>query len=106
MTSSNIHVDFADIFEELYSDGENHEIHENDHICVKSIKLDVELQKAKLIIAKLQKKCAEKSSQINQLKATEKRLRLAKYNLEEFLKKFKEKKWISDEGRHALNVNI
>lgn len=78
---------------------------EETHICEKSIILDIELQKAKNVILKLQKKCAEKSAQINRLKASEKRQRLAKCSLEEILHDFKAKKWISKEGQSVLNVN-
>lgn len=76
----------------------------NMHICQKSINLDIQLQKAKSTIAKLQKKCADKVAEVNRLKAAEKRLRLSKCSLEEILRDLKEKKWISDEGENILNV--
>lgn len=78
---------------------------ENVHVCQKSIDLDIQLQKAKSTITKLQKRCSDKSSEINRLKASEKRLRLSKCTMEEILRDFKEKKWISDEGQSVLNVN-
>lgn len=77
----------------------------NVHVCQKCIDLDIQLQKAKSTITKLQKKCSEKTSDINRLKASEKRLRLSKCTLEEIFREFKEKKWISDEGQSVLNVN-
>lgn len=55
---------------------------EFSHFCKKSIQLEVELQKAQAVIRKLQMRCAEKTVQIRNLKASEKRNRLARCNLE------------------------
>lgn len=66
--------------------------------------LDNQLQKSISIIAKLQKRCALKTAEVNRLKASEKRLRLSKCTLEEILRELKEKKWITDEGQSVLNV--
>lgn len=68
------------------------------------IQLDIELQKAKLTIIKLQKRVSEKTAEINRLKASEKRHKLAKCNLVEILGELKNKKWISEEGQQTLNV--
>lgn len=76
-----------------------------NHICSKSIQLEFELQKARIIIDRLQKRCAEKAVQINRLKVAERRATLAKLNLEGIIKDIKERKWISDEGEQVLNVN-
>lgn len=64
-----------------------------------------ELQKAKLVVTKLQKRCTEKASEIKRLKAAEKRSRLARCTLEDMLQEMKQKKWITDEGQDVLNVN-
>lgn len=78
----------------------------NAHVCKKSLELQVQLTRANETIKKLQRRCAEKTLQLNRLKATEKRCRLAKKNLEEMVRDMKEKKWISDEGQLILHVNI
>lgn len=97
-----------------YSDGHNFEESRNDiieetpsdsHVCKKSLQMEIQLIKANETITKLQRRCAEKTEQLNRLKASEKRCRLAKKNLEEILREFKEKKWVSDEGQQILNVN-
>lgn len=74
-------------------------------ICNKCVQLEVELQKAKLVVLKLKKRCTDKVSEIKRLKAAEKRSRLAKCTLEDMLQEMKQKKWITDEGEDVLNVN-
>lgn len=79
--------------------------HDVLNICQECIQLDIELQKSKAVIAKLQKRCAEKAAEIKRLRAAEKRSKLAKSSLEEVLREMKENKWISSEGEDILNVN-
>lgn len=74
------------------------------HVCEKCVKLDLELQKSKLTISKLQKRCIEKTAEIKRLRAIEKRSNFAKNSLQEILREIKNKKWISDEGQQVLNV--
>ncbi|XP_031638198.1 uncharacterized protein LOC116350533 [Contarinia nasturtii] len=64
-------------------------------ICTKCMQLDMELQKLRGLVSKLQKRCVDKSS--------EKRAKMAKKSLEEILKEIKEKKWVSEEGQAVLN---
>lgn len=64
-----------------------------------------ELQKSKMTVEKLQKRCNEKAAEIKRLRAAEKRSRIAKCSLEEILCELKNKKWISNEGHAVLNVN-
>lgn len=77
---------------------------EQQDICKNCLVLEVELQKSKMVIAKLQKRCADKTAEINRLRLSEKRAKLAKKTLEDLLKDIKNKNWISDEGRDVLNV--
>lgn len=77
---------------------------ENLHICKKCIELDIQLQKAKFTITKLQKRCVQKAAEIDRIKAAEKRLRLSKCTLEEMLRHLKEEKLISEDGQSVLNV--
>lgn len=74
-------------------------------VCNKCVDVQVELQKAKIAVEKLKKKCSDKASEIKRLKAAEKRSRQAKCTLEEMLQEMKKKKWITDEGQDVLNVN-
>lgn len=76
----------------------------SNDICQKCIQLNLELQKSKCVIAKLQKRCTVKSAEIKRLRAAEKRSKFAKQSLEEILREIKAKKWISDEGQDVLNV--
>lgn len=74
------------------------------HVCKKCIDLDIELQKAKSAIRKLQNRCAEKTAHINRLNAAEKRHKILKSSMEDILRQLKEKKWISEEGQNVLRV--
>lgn len=73
--------------------------------CNKCVQLDVELQRTKLVVIKLQKRCTDKSSEIKRLKAANQRSKLAKCTLEDMLQEMKQKKWITAEGEDVLNVN-
>ena len=75
-----------------------------ENVCCKCVQLDMELQKSKQVIAKLQKKCHEKNSEIKRLRASEKRAKMVRSSLEEIMRQIKEKKWISDEGEEVMNV--
>lgn len=72
--------------------------------CSECIQLDLELQKTKAVVLKLQNRCAEKTAEIKRLRAAEKRSKLAKSSLNEILRELKENKWISSEGEDVLNV--
>lgn len=74
-------------------------------VCTKCTQLEVELQKSKTAVEKLQKRCKEKAAEIKRLRAAEKRSRTAKSSLEEILCELKNEKWISNEGQAVLNVN-
>lgn len=74
-------------------------------VCHECVQMNLQLQKSKGTILKLQKKCAEKAAEIKRLRASEKRLKLAKNSLEEILCELKKKNWISDEGQEVLKVN-
>lgn len=74
-------------------------------VCTKCTQLEVELQKSKMAVEKLQKRCNEKAAEIKRLRAAEKRSRTAKCSLEEILCELKNKKWIYNEGQAILNVN-
>lgn len=74
-------------------------------VCQKCTELNLELQKCKSVVLKLQKRCTEKSAEIKRLRAAEKRAKLAKISLEEILREFKANKWISDEGQEVSKVN-
>lgn len=76
-----------------------------NNVCQKCTELNLELQKNKLVVLKLQKRCAQKSAEIKRLRAAEKRAKCAKMSLEEILREIKENKWISDEGQEVLKVN-
>lgn len=77
-----------------------------DHICSKSIYLELTLQRSKEIIKKLQKRCAEKTAEIGRLKSAVKRLAISKSNLKDVLHEIKERKMISDDGHQVLQVNV
>lgn len=77
-----------------------------EHICSQSIYLELKLQRANDIIAKLQKRCHEKSAEIGRLRAALKRVTLSKSNMKEVLQEIKEKKMISEEGFTSLQVNV
>lgn len=76
-----------------------------EEICKKCLETELKLQKSQIIIAKLQKRCSKKTSEIKRLRVSEKRAKLGKRTLEELLHDVKENKWISDEGQQVLNVN-
>lgn len=88
------------------SKGNSPQVISDDHICYKSIYMELKLQKAEQTIEKLKKRCAEKSSEINRLRTALKRVALSKTNLKELLQQLKEKKFISDEGHNVLQVNL
>lgn len=93
---------FPEIIEET-----NHHTANNSSksLCTKCVQVEIEVQKAKITISKLQKRCGEKTSEINRLRLSQKRAQMAKQTLEDILKDMKEKNLISDEGRSILNVN-
>lgn len=66
----------------------------------------MKLIRANETIKKLQKRCSEKTAQINRLKVSEKRHLLLKKSLQEIVRDIKEKKWISDDGQRILHVII
>lgn len=72
--------------------------------CNNCLQLEVQLQKSAMVITKLQKRCADKTSEIKRLRLSEKRSKLKKKALEDLLSELKEKNWISDEGRDVLKV--
>lgn len=72
--------------------------------CNKCVQLQFELEKSKILVSKLQKRCAVKTAEIKRLRVSEKRSKLAKKTLEDVLREIKEKKWISAEGQDVLNV--
>lgn len=74
------------------------------NVCQNCVQQNVELQKLKATVSKIQKKCAQKAAEIKRLRAAEKRSKFAKKTLEEMLCELKENNWISDEGREALKV--
>lgn len=77
-----------------------------EHICSKSIYMELKLQKAEETIAKLKKKVVERTSQVNRLQAALKRATLSKMHLKDVLQEIKTKNMISDEGYDILQVNI
>lgn len=80
------------------------EIESHNHICSQSINLNLKLQRANETIAKLQKRCSEKKSEIDRLRSALKRAKLSKFNYKELLEEIKEKNMISEEGHHILQV--
>lgn len=82
------------------------EIVSEEHICAKSIHMELKLQKANEIIQRLQKRCADKNSELDRLRSSLKRLTLSKANLKELLQDIRNKNMISDEGHQVLQVNI
>lgn len=72
--------------------------------CNKCVQLQFELEKSKIVVSKLQKRCAVKTAEIKRLRVSEKRSKLAKKTLEDVLREIKDKKWISAEGQDVLNV--
>lgn len=94
-----------EVAEQMFECSENDQQAENlEEVCRKCIQLDMDLQKSKQVIAKLQKKCREKNSEIKRLRASEKRAKIVKSSLEEIMRQIKEKKWISEEGEEVMNV--
>lgn len=77
----------------------------HEEICKKCLQMELKLQKSQATIAKLQKRCSQKTSEIKRLRVSEKRAKLSKKSLEDLLHDIKENKWISDEGQSVLNVN-
>lgn len=73
-------------------------------VCNKCIQLEIELQKVKLSVTKLQKRCSDKAAEIKRLKAAEKRSRLAKCSLVDMVQELKQRKLITAEGQDVLNV--
>lgn len=74
-------------------------------VCGKCVQVEIDLQKSKAVIKKLQARCVQKTAEIKRLRAAEKRSKIAKCNLGEMLREMKEKNWISNEGQEILNVN-
>lgn len=74
-------------------------------ICSKCVQLEVELQKSKMVVAKLQKRCIDKTAEIKRLRCAEKRSKIARSSLEDIIREIKKKNWISVEGENVLNVN-
>lgn len=88
------------------SKGDSPKVISEDHICSKSIYMEMKLQKAEKIIENLKKRCTEKSSEINRLRSALKRVTLSKTNLKELLQQLKDRNFISDDGHNVLQVNI
>lgn len=76
----------------------------NKRSAKKCLQLEMKLQKSEIVISKLQKRCADKTSEIKRLRLSEKRSKLAEKTLEDLIHEMKEKNWISEEGRDVLNV--
>lgn len=77
-----------------------------DHICSKSIYMELKLHKYEEIIEKLQKRCTVKTTEINRLRTALKRITLSKTNMNELLQQLKDKNFITDEGHSVLQVNL
>lgn len=77
----------------------------NTHDCCKCLQLEVELKKSKIEVLNLKKRCQNKAAEIKRLRAADQRSKSAKCSLEEMLREIKQKKWITDEGQAAMNVN-
>lgn len=73
-------------------------------VCNKCVRLEVELQKVRLVVAKLKKRCSDKTAEIKRVKAAEKRSRLSKSNLEDMVQELKQKKWITAEGQDVFKI--
>lgn len=80
------------------------EIVHEDHHCSKSIQLEIELQKARKTIEKLQIGCREKAAKINCLRKALNRSKLSNANLKDLLNDLKSREWISDEAHSVLSV--
>lgn len=88
------------------SKGDSPQIISEDHICSKSIYMELKLQKCEQIIEKLKNRCIEKTTEINRLRTALNRVVLSKANMKELLQQLKDKKFITDEGHSVLKVNL
>lgn len=83
------------------------EVVSTEHICSKSIYLELKLQRARETISKLQKRCADKTAEIGRLKSAVKRLAVSKTNLKELIEDIKQKNMISEQGhQNLIQVNL
>lgn len=71
---------------------------------MKSIQLELKLQKANDAIKALQLKYSKKTAEINRIRSSLRRSQLSKSNLEVVLREIKNQKMISDEGHRILKV--
>lgn len=79
---------------------------DQEHFCAKSLRLDVQLQKANEVIKTLQKRCSEKTKEINRLRSSLKRAEVNKSNLKVVLNEMRDKEMISNECHRILEVII
>lgn len=81
-------------------------LNHQDHICAKSMQLEVKIQRLNETIKKLQVKCKEKTKNVANLRLAVKRSEIIKTNLKDTLEKMKTEKLISENCYEILNVMI
>lgn len=110
VTTGTFFSDYNDLIEEISPNNSDNYNEANqpfdiEHICGKSLNLDLRLQKANQVIKKLQQRCTEKSKEIFRLRAALKRSEVNRSNLKELLKSMKDNKIISDECHRIMEVS-
>lgn len=101
-----VSVDVSDdASHETCSSGEHQHQFTNTENCGKCLQLELELKKAKIEVLNLKKRCHDKAAEIKRIRASEQRSKSSKSSLEEMVRELKQKKWITDEGQAAMNVN-
>lgn len=83
---------------------EDFSLNSQDHVCAKSMQLEVKVQRLNETIKKLQAKCKEKTKNVANLRLALKRSEFVKSNLKETLEQMKKEKLISQNCYDMLNV--